>query len=357
MRGLARTRHGYCRQIWCLLCFLALLTGVAVAQGYEVYILNKPLSAKMTSRGEIYGSLEEILKLAGVPYQEAGGGFVIGGAGAQGGASGASGQGPAGGQASWRGKVIVGGKSFPHLLAREGKFFVPVKEFASLLGFKVIVNDQTRIIDVIKGSSGISQKLVETLNEAARKSPQYYITSSVSPSAMTREIWESFSQSEREVLDRHPDIREYLSLLFSVTKELTGKAELLREKLRKIQQEGIKDEDWGILSAFQAELRKIVGEAKEKFARITPPTDFSRTHSNISRLLTSLEGMVTILDRFVAEGPSIRVNRARLSEYEQEMAKGYGEIMKASGEYLTQFNGEWQSFLQKESGGAPASTP
>lgn len=314
-----------------LAAFLLVPPPSAFAQGYDVYILNKPLEAREMINKEMYGSLVEILKLLNLPYRQVSGSFVI----------------PSPGQEDPNqeavGKVTIGGKAFTKYGSKAGTVYVSVKDFASALGYKVVVNHDTRIVDVVRPDSAVSQKLVDALNKATKSSPTYFGQGAYPPPPKV-DFLKELSQGERDLLNRYPEVKNYLVQIVEAGEEFQQQSVRLRDQAKAFHTKGGTPQDWNALVEMTKDYRRIVEKGRNRFAGITPPPQFVQTHASLQEMFKKLMGMADVLDRAVAAGPSLREDQAKVDQMDREMMGLYGELLKASGEYLVKFKEEWQAF-------------
>lgn len=149
---------------WVYLLVILFCRQIAVgAEGYAIYVFNRPFSGNVISRdGKIYVAAQEMAVALGLRVQEKEDLLTIG-------------EPP---QTKVEGKVILNGKPFADTFQdKTHAWYVALKPFVEAIGCKFVLNVDTKIIDILPGNSSLTQKAVtglENKTDAAKASGRFY---------------------------------------------------------------------------------------------------------------------------------------------------------------------------------------
>lgn len=251
--------------MWGLFLSLTFLRAVAQDSGYEIYVFNQPLQAKIISKqGTVYAPAKILAQALGLNVEKKGESLCIGTIS----------------QETVNGKVILNGQTFSDIFAsNDGELYVAIKPFVEASGNRIMENKETKIVDIIRGNSEKRSPVTKSDTIAANKST----TINVQYNTDLQEIEKRLSG----FYTSNPGVITYMNKLEVLGSQVIKSNDKIISQFANMDTAANKKlalQELGVLFKHHAD---SLTKTQQEFAQITPPKEFQQSFTVLKNLVDS----------------------------------------------------------------------
>lgn len=251
---------------WGLFFSLTCLFASAQNLAYEIYVFNRPLPAKIISKqGAIYVPAHALAQALALKVEKKGESLCIGDIY----------------QETVKGKLVLNGQPFSQvLITKEGELYVALKDFVIASGNRIIENNETKIIDIMKGAP-------KQVSQVSSNSTTNLKITSVKHAVNNQSDFDKINQQYSGFYTSSPDVVQYMNEMHILDEQMiksydqlyskTANAITMNDPREKMKELGIIMQEYAVfLNKFQGTL-----------AKINPPKEFKHSHTVLRKIIDS----------------------------------------------------------------------